>query len=129
MQDLDGFLDRYMSGTSIADVNVGAEALSLGKKAAKIPALCADALKDIVKGNMKINLEFTGYEPFVEALGEIVTNIILAVFACVIFFGSCLLCLTDMGPKVYGEMPLLAVVGFLFSIALGIYSVKKMKGK
>ncbi|MCR4591210.1 MAG: hypothetical protein K5668_10370 [Lachnospiraceae bacterium] len=199
MQDLDGFLERFMSGTSISDINVddmlssfsdlaarnhislpseftmllrslimiegvieelcpdlnlfkilsdkfmdrakrnfdlkkslmeaGAEALSLGKKAAKIPALCADALKDIVKGNMKINLELTGYEDLMTALGDMVKHIIFAVFACVIFFGSCILCLANVGPKVGGDMPLLAGAGFLFSIALGVYAAKKLSRK
>ncbi len=197
MQDIDSFLEKYMTGTSIADVNVdemfsgfsdlasrnnislpseftmllrslimiegvieemcpelnlfeilsnkfmdrakqnfdlkqslidvGTEALSLGKKAAKIPALCADALKDIVKGNFKINLELTGYEPLAVQLGKMVRNIVLAVFACVIFFGSCILCTADVGPVVGENMPLLAICGFLFSIALGIYSIKQMK--
>ncbi len=175
MQDLDAFLERFMTGTSIADVNVdemlssfsdlaarnyislpseytmllrslimiegvieemcpdlnlfkilsdkfmdrakknfnlkqslldiGAEALSLGKKATRIPALCADALKDVVKGNTKINLELTGYEGLVKSLGDTVRNVVLAVFACVIFYGSCILCLTDVGPRM-GDMPL-----------------------
>lgn len=196
MQDIDSFLEKYMTGTSIADVNVdemlsgfsdlaarnyislpseytmllrslimiegvieelcpelnlfeilsnkfmdrakknfdlkqslieaGTEALSLGKKAAKIPALAADALKDIVKGNMKINLELTGYDYLMKSLGDMVRNIVLAIFACVIFFGSCVLCMSDVGPKLEGDMPLLSVAGFLFSIALGIYAVKKM---
>ena len=56
-----------------------------------------------------------------------VRNIVLAIFACVIFFGSCMLCTTDVGPVVGENMPLLSAVGFLFSIALGIYSIKKMK--
>ena len=199
MQDLDTFLDKYMSGTSIADINVddmfssfadlamrnsiilpseftvllrslimiegvieelcpelnlfgllsekfmerakknfnlkqslidiGTEVLSLGKKTARIPALCADALKDIVKGNTKINLEFTGYEALVKSLGDLVRYIVLSVFACVIFFGSCVLCLTHVGPSVDGNMPLMAEVGFLFSIALGIYAIKKMSMK
>ncbi len=200
MQDLDAFLERFMTGTSIADVNVddmltsfsdlasrnhislpseytmllrslimiegvieemcpdlnlfkilsdkfmdrakknfdlkkslleiGTEALSLGKKAARIPSLCADALKDVVKGNTKVNLELTGYDSLVNSLGDMVKHIILAVFACVIFFGSCLLCLADVGPRLIGgDMPLLAEAGFLFSIALGIYAVKKLSGK
>ncbi len=199
MQDLDGFLEKYMSGTSISDIDVdemftsfsdlasknyitlpseftmllrslimvegvieelcpelnlfeilsnkfmdrakknfdlkqtlmeaGAEALSLSKKAARIPALCADALKDIVKGNMKINLELTGYDALVKSLNDLVLNIIFAVFACVIFFGSCLLCLTEVEPKVGEGMPLLSVAGFLFSIALGIHAVKQMTKK
>lgn len=33
----------------------------------------------------------------------------------------------DVGPVVGENMPLLAICGFLFSIALGIYSIKQMK--
>jgi ubiquinone biosynthesis protein len=196
MQDLDSFLERYMTGTSIADVDIdemfmgfsdlvsknyitlpaeftmllrslamiegvieelcpqlnlfkilsdkflerekknfdlkktildaGAEALSMGKKAARIPGLCADVLKDVAKGNMKVNLVLTGYDPLLKSLQETVMNIILAVFACVIFFGSCILCLANVGPRMVGDIPLFAFVGFLFSISLGIYSIKRM---
>ena len=199
MRDIDSFLSKYMTGTSIADINVdemftgfsdlaasnyitlpseftmllrslimiegvieelcpalnlfellsekfmerakqnfdlkqsllevGQEVLSVGKKAANIPTLISDTLKDIVKGNAKINLELIGYDALMASLTYMIKNIILAVFACVIFFGSCMLCMTDIGPTTRSGMPLLSEVGFLFSIALGMYSVKKMTVK
>ena len=62
-------------------------------------------------------------------INETVKNIILAVFACVIFFGSCIMCMTDIQPRTSDGMPVVAVVGFIFSIALGIYTIKKMTQK
>ncbi|MCR4909134.1 MAG: hypothetical protein K5985_09895 [Lachnospiraceae bacterium] len=125
------FVDRAKKNFDLKKeiLKVGEDVLSLGKKAARIPALCADALKDIVKGNTKINLELTGYEELEHSIGEMVRNVIYAVFACVMFYGSCLLCATEIEPKAENGMPLLAIAGFLFSIALGIYSVKRMSKK
>jgi ubiquinone biosynthesis protein len=110
-------------------LNVGKDALSVSKKAAKIPVLASDALKSIVKGKAKINMELTGYEELVDKGVEVVRDMILAFFASVLFFGSCLLCMTDLQPKTSFGMPLLAAFGFLFSIALAIYTVKLMTKK
>ena len=125
------FMDRAKKSFDIKKelLDVGTDALSIGKKAAKIPVLCADALKDIVKGNMKIKMELAGYDALMTSLGKMVRSIVLALFACVIFFGSCILCMTDVKPQSVNGMPLLALVGFLFSIALGIYAIKHMKYK
>ncbi len=110
-------------------IEMGQDVLSMGKKAARIPTLIADALKDIVKGNTKINLELMGYDSLMTSIADLVRNIILAIFSCVIFFGSCMLCMTDLGPQTETGMPLMSVVGFLFSIALGIYSIKQLSRK
>ena len=107
----------------------GKDALSVSKKAARIPVLASDALKNIVKGKAKINLELTGYDDLVNTATETVKNMILAFFACILFFGSCILCLSDLQPKTAFGMPLLAAVGFLFSISLAIYTVKLMTRK
>jgi ubiquinone biosynthesis protein len=58
-----------------------------------------------------------------------VRSVILALFACILFFGSCILCLSDLQPKTSFGMPLLAAAGFLFSISLAIYTVKLMSKK
>ena len=110
-------------------LTVGQEALSLGKKTAKIPVLAADALKNLVKGRMKINLELTGYDAFLQGLNETIRNIVLAFFSCVLFFGSSIICLADIEPKTAFGMPLIAFIGFILSIGLGIYTVKKMSPK
>ena len=45
----------------------------------------------------------------------------------VLFIGSCILCTTDFKPILANGVPLLAVAGIIFSIALAIYSIKKLK--
>ncbi len=110
-------------------LSAGKDALAISKKAARIPVLASDALKNIVKGKAKINLELTGYEDLVNTATQTVRSVILALFACILFFGSCILCLSDLQPKTSFGMPLLAAVGFLFSISLAIYTVKLMSKK
>ena len=110
-------------------INMGKEAFAVGKKASRIPGLAADALTGINKGRVKINLEPTGYEPIMNQLNKSIQSIILAFFSCVIFFGSCLLCMTDIQPKTAEGMPVVAVFGFIFSIALAIYTLKKVREK
>ena len=78
---------------------------------------------------MKINLELTGYEDLLNETNKMVQYAIFAIFACVLFFGSCILCMTNIQPQTAFGMPLLAVVGFLFSISLGIYTVMQMSKK
>ena len=110
-------------------VTAGKDALSLGKKAAKIPVLAADVLGNISKGRAKINMELTGYQDLMDQVTGNVRNLIYALFSCVLFFGSCLLCQTQIQPKTADGMPVIAVVGFIFSIALGIYTVRRMAQK
>lgn len=110
-------------------LSVGKDALSVGKKAARVPGLAADALNSIIKGRTKINLELTGYQDLMRDFNDLTRNVVLAIFACVIFFGSCILCLTDIQPQTVDGLPIVAVFGFIFSIALGIYTVKKMTKK
>lgn len=60
----------------------------------------------------------------------IMSMILIAVgLTMVIFFGSCILTTADINPKTSHGVPLLAVVGIIFSIGLGIFTVKKMLRK
>ena len=107
-------------------LSVGKDALAVGKKASRIPSLASDALNSVIKGRTKIKFELTGYEGLMNQLTEIIKLSILALFSCVLFFGSCILCMTDMQPTTVDGLPVMAVVGFIFSIALAVYSVKKI---
>ncbi len=110
-------------------LNVGKDALELGKKTSRIPVLAFDTLKNLSKGRTKINLELTGYDDLVKRVEKTVKDVVLALFACVLFFGSCILSSADITPKMPGGQPLLAAAGMVFSIALGIFTVRRMSKK
>ncbi len=124
-------MDRLKNSFDIQQslLTVGKEALSLGKKTAKIPVLAADALKNLVKGRMKINLELTGYSEILDSIENMVRSIILSSFACVLFFGSALVCLSDIEPKTPFGIPMLSFAGFIVSIALAIHIIRNFSDK
>jgi len=103
---------------------VGKDALEISKKAAKIPALASDVLKGVARGRTKINVELTGYEDLVSKHSGTVRNIVMAIFACVMFIGSCILCLADLTPKAPGGIPVVAAIGLVISIGLGIHTIR-----
>ena len=107
----------------------GKEVLSYGKKAARLPALASDALTGLAKGRTKLNLEMTGYEELVEKAGTTIKNIVLAIFSCIMFLGSCILCTTDIQPQTESGYPILAAAGLIFSVALAIYTIRQMTKK
>ena len=107
-------------------ITAGKDAMAMGKKASRIPSLASDALNSVIKGRTKVKFELTGYEDLLKHVTYTVKLLMLALFSCVLFFGSCILCLTDMKPTTVDGLPLMAVIGFIFSIALAIYTVKKI---
>ncbi len=110
-------------------VAAGKDALEISRKVSKMPELAYDALNNVVKGRTKINFELTGYEEFLTGINLTVKNIVLALFACVLFIGSCLLSSADINPKTPDGQPLIAIAGIVFSIALAIYTIRRMGKK
>ncbi len=111
-------------------LDAGKDILGIGKKAAKIPGLAADALSNLSKGRMKINMELTGLDEPLEKIGAFVKNVVLALIACILFIGSCILgSVETLEPKTPTGLPLLSVVIMVFSVALGIFSILQMSNK
>lgn len=108
---------------------IGKELISSGKKTVKIPELIAETLSGFSKGKAKVNLNLTGVEEPLHKIGDFVRYVVLVMVSCVLFLGSCLLSMVDIEPKTDGGMPLVAVVGVVFSIALAIFSIRKLFGK
>ena len=98
---------------------------ALAMRTAKLPGLATDVLRNLSKGRLKISFELTGYEEPFRVLVDVIKNIVIAVFACVLFSGSCSLYSAQVPPLVDG-IPLFALAGFAVSIALAIYSVKRL---
>ena len=127
----DKMIERNKKDFDIKEIvaNLGKELLGTGKKIGKIPGLLADSLGGLAKGKMKINMEITGYEEPLEKIGVYIKYVVLSLIACVLFIGSCILSSVDLYPKTENGMPLIAVGGIVFSIALAIYSIRKLTKK
>ena len=124
-------MDRAKKSMDVSKelLSAGKDALEISKKTVRLPVLASDALNSMIKGRMKINMELTGYEEIVDKAEKTVLNIVLAVFACVLFFGSCILTTANINPKTSNGVPLIAVIGIIFSIALAIFTIRRMLKK
>ena len=101
------------------------ELLATGRQATKIPSAVIGLLRNLAKGRMKIAFELTGYDDLVDKLAVIVRNLILAIFASVLFVGSCTLCTTDIQPQLDG-IPIIALIGFVLAAALAIHTILEL---
>ena len=110
-------------------LDAGKDVLGTGRKVSRIPGLVADSLNGLAKGKTKINMELTGVDEPLEKIGCFVKYIVTSLIACVLFIGSCILAGLDIQPKTNTGMPLISVIGIVFSIALAIYSVSKLTKK
>lgn len=110
-------------------LDAGKDLLGVGKKATKIPGLIADTLNSFSRGKAKINMELTGFEEPLEKIGVYIKYVVIAFIACILFIGSCILATVDLEPKTSNGIPLIAMIGIVFSISLAIYSVTKLTKK
>ena len=127
----DRFMERAKKNFNLkAELTAGGkEALAMSKKAIKIPVLASDALNTFVKGRTKMTLEVTGYDELIKKGAKTIKTLVLAIFACILFIGSCILCTADVEPKTANGMPLIAGLGLVVSVGLGIYVIKKLSKK
>ena len=110
-------------------LDAGKGLLGVGKKAANIPGLIAETLSALAKGRIKVGIELQGVEEPLQKIGDFTLNVMLILIACVMFIGACILSSVNLEPKVAGGMPLIADILMVFSIALGIYAVKKLANR
>ena len=101
------------------------ELVATGRQATKIPSAVIGLLRNLAKGRMKIAFELTGYDDLLDKLADIVKDLILALFASVLFAGSCTLCTTDIQPQVDG-IPIVALIGFVLAAALAIHTILEL---
>ncbi len=83
-----------------------------------------------VKGQTKFNIEISGSEAPLKRIDSMVNRIIAAIIIAALVTGSSLLCLTEIRPMV-GDIPLLAMLGYIFSGIIGLillfFIVRKKK--
>ena len=110
-------------------LDIGKDILGAGKKSVEIPGLVVETLNGINKGRTKVNLSLSDTEEPMYQMKVFIKDIVLAVIACVMFIGGCILCSVNVQPITSLGVPLIAVIFMVFSCALGIYAVKNMVKK
>ena len=109
--------------------DLGAGVLDVGKKVSRIPQMIADALNDVIKGRLKINLELGGYEDLSDGLNQKINDIILVIIGCVLFSGGCKLSETQIRPILPNGMPLIAMVVLMIGASMLIFALKRILKK
>ena len=118
-------------------INAGKDAIAAGKKVIQLPMLASEALSHLAKGRMKANVELTGYDDLVDKTQKMFSNGALMLLACFIFLGSsimmlgaCIMSGNSIPPSSnLSIVPLIAILGILFSIALAIFTFRRMNKK
>ena len=124
-------MDRVKQSFDMSESLKGAgkDILATGKRAAKLPALIHDVVSGVAKGRTKINIELTGYEELLKESRSTILNLVIALFACILFVGSCILATVDMSPKTRHGIPLFSAGGIVLSISMAVYVIMKMAKK
>ena len=135
----DKMIERMKKSFNLKEtlVNAGKDTIAAGKKVIQLPMLASDALNNLVKGQLKANMELTGYEDLVDRGGKLMTNLILMLLACFSFLGSsimilgaCIMSANNVAPTGnLSAVPLIGIIGILMSIALAIFTVKRINKK
>lgn len=99
-----------------------------GRKAADLPAQLSDLLRMGIKGQAKLNLELLGSEQPLSAIDRMVNKVIKCLFSAALLIGSCMLCTTDMKPRIL-EIPLLGLMGFAAALLIGVWVLWDMHKK
>ena len=118
-------------------INAGKDAIAAGKKVVQLPMLASEALSHLAKGRMKANVELTGYDDLVDKTQKMFSNGALILLSCFIFLGSSIMMLGACimsGNSIPASsnlsiVPLIAILGILFSIALAIFTFRRMNKK
>ena len=91
-------------------------------KALDIPGLLSDLLKATVKGQTKLNMEFTGSNEPLSRIDKMVTELIAGILASALLLSSSLICTTDMHPQTLG-IPTLGFFGYLLAFGLAMWII------
>lgn len=99
-----------------------------GRKSVELPTQMSDLLRMGLKGEAKLNLELIGSEQPLASIDRMVNKLIRCLFTAALLIGSCMLCTTDMRPKIL-QIPLLGLVGFLAALFMGFSVLWDMRKK
>lgn len=99
--------------------------------AVALPSKASETLDMLQKGHLKLHMDLGAETKLAAQLRAGLDHFSLVLMAAALFLGSCVLCLTELAPKLLG-VPLLGLVGFVVGIAIMVFVlvdiVRKRKG-
>ena len=96
------------------------EALGLLQQSTRIPAELSEALHQVNKGRLKVNLEvMDSFQPL-SLIDKMVNKMIVCIVAAALLIGSSLICTTEMTPRIFG-IPALGFMGYIAAVLLGVW--------
>ncbi|MCI1983119.1 MAG: AarF/UbiB family protein [Oscillospiraceae bacterium] len=94
--------------------------LQSGRRVPRIPSQVSELLKMGIKGQTKTNIEITGSEQPLRALGKMAERISIGLIEGGLLIASAILSTSDL-PKCFLGIPTAGAVGFLAALAIGIW--------
>lgn len=98
------------------------EALS---RSIDIPVQASDVLKLFQHGQIKVNLNLMGSDAPIAKIDRMVNRLIVCILIAALLLGSCLVCTTDMEPKILG-IPLIGFLMLVVALLMGVWLFVKM---
>lgn len=89
-------------------------------KTLDIPALMAEFLQELIKGQNKIHLDLNISADSSRLLRRSIQNVVMGLWVMALLISSSIICTTNMKPKIWG-IPALGVIGYLIAFAIVMY--------
>lgn len=91
----------------------------------ELPLKAAETLDMMQKGQIKVQAGLGMDKTFRAELSSSMDHFTLGIIAIGLFIGSCILCLTELEPRMLG-VPLLGMIGFAMGLGIAIYDFYEM---
>lgn len=88
----------------------------------EIPSLMAQAMKEYLAGQSRVNLTLDASKEFSELIYSSIRNIVIGLGVAALLISSSVMCMTDMDPQIFG-IPLLGAIGFSFAMFTSAFLV------
>ena len=91
-------------------------------KSIEIPSLTAQAMKEYLAGQSKLNITINSSQEVNELIYSSIRNVVIGLGIAALLISSSVMCTTEMKPQVFG-IPLLGALGFSFAFVVSAFLV------
>ena len=117
-------MDDYIENLDIRDemMKYGRALYRAADKGIEIPALTAQAMKEYLAGQSKLNITINSSKEVNELIYSSIRNVVIGLGVAALLISSSVMCTTDMKPEIFG-IPLFGALGFSFALVVSGFLV------